>query len=103
MIINLVDKNENNIALRFSEFEGLDTIRIMANKVNWIWVDCFAKLPINSEIYLELKRLNYRLCLVSPDLQNRSNDIEIYKKYLTEQRIKFDAICVKSANINRWK
>ena len=89
--------------MRFSELEGLDTIRNMAGKVRWVWVDCFTKLPINHEIYSELNGLGYKLCLVSPDLVNRENEIESYKKYLADEGIKFDAICVKFKNVNSWK
>jgi hypothetical protein len=103
MIMNLVNRGENNIALRFSEFEGLDTIRNMAGKTKWIWVDCFTKLPINPDIYRELKTMNYKLCLVSPDLLNREADIKIYKEYLARTDIKFDAICTKYKNIDSWK
>jgi hypothetical protein len=103
MIVNLSKSGERNIALRFSEFEGLDTIRNMAGKVNWVWVDCFSKLPINRDIFIELKKLNYKLCLVSPDLLNRVEDISTYKKYFVSEGIEFDAICTKSQNINFWK
>ena len=38
-----------NIAIRFSEFEGLDTILNMKGKVKWVWVDCFTKNPLTKE------------------------------------------------------
>lgn len=102
-IVNLIKLGEKNISLRFSEFEGLDTIRNMAGKVNWVWVDCFTRLPINREVYQEMKSLNYKLCLVSPDLLNRSEDIANYKKHLTAEGIEFDAICTKYKNVSSWK
>ena len=49
MIYLLSKENEKNIALRFSEFEGLDTILNMENKVKWVWIDCFSKLPLDKE------------------------------------------------------
>ena len=66
MINLLSSKGEKNIALRFSELEGLDSIRLMSQKVNWIWIDCFTKLPITPKNYKIFKSLNYKLCLVSP-------------------------------------
>jgi hypothetical protein len=102
MINLLSSKGEKNIALRFSEFEGLDTIRLMSQKVDWIWIDCFTKLPITSENYKILKNLNYKLCLVSPELQNQNSKLEKYKMYLKKENIKFDAICSKLHNLNRW-
>jgi hypothetical protein len=102
-MINLLSlKGERNIALRFSEFEGIDTISLMSKKIEWIWVDCFTKLPISFKNYKTLKDLNYKLCLVSPELQNQDLKLELYKDYLQKENIIFDAICTKLHNIIRW-
>lgn len=102
MIYNLSKNGEKNVALRFSEFEGIDTIDAMKGKVNWLWVDCFTKLPIDSKLFSEFKDMRYKLCLVSPELQGRDDDIEDYKAYLNNNNIMFDAICTKAHNIKRW-
>lgn len=102
MIKLLSDKGEKNIALRFSELEGLDTIRNMAGKVDWVWVDCFTKLPITTVIYQELKALKYKLCLVSPELEGQSEKLEVYKRQIEDAGIRFDAICTKEYNVGRW-
>lgn len=103
MIFLLSKQGEHKIAMRFSEFEGLDSIFAMHGKVEWVWVDCFTQLPINKQNYALLKRLGYKLCLVSPELQGRDQDIEAYRDYLMREGIVFDAICTKSYNINRWQ
>ena len=103
MIWSLSNQGEKNIALRVSEMEGLDTARNMAGKVNWIWVDCFTRIPLSSTQVDELRSLGYKLCFVSPELQGRPQDIKIYQKVLEEQGIIFDAICTKSYNIDLWK
>ena len=60
----------------------------MAGKVDWVWVDCFSRLPITLKITRLLKSLNYRLCLVSPDLQRQDLLAEIHINYfLTEKNI----------------
>ena len=82
VIHSLCLKNEKNIALRFSEFEGIDTICSMSKKVDWIWVDCFTKLPITAQNYKLLKDHKYKLCLVSPELQDQDLKLESYKNYL---------------------
>ena len=103
-MIRLLSLNgEKKIALRFSEFEGLDVLRNMQNKLDWVWVDCFSKLPINQEIYQEIKKMGYKLCLVSPDLQGRVEDINKYSQCLIDNKIIFDAICVKLPNLNGWE
>lgn len=103
-MIYLLSKNgESNIALRFSEFEGMDTIRNMAGRVSWVWVDCFNQFPLEYKEYEEMKSLGYKLCLVSPELQGRDADIEAYKSICEARDIVFDAICTKTHNIVRWE
>jgi len=102
-MIYLLSKNgEKNIALRFSEFEGLDTILAMAGKVEWVWVDCFTKLPIDNYSYNLLREKGFKLCLVSPDLQGQGEKIDTYKKYLAKENIIFDAICTKVYHTEKW-
>jgi hypothetical protein len=103
MIYLLSNSGEKNIAIRFSEFEGLDTILSMSGKVEWVWVDCFSKLPINKENYKILKDNGFKICLVSPELQKQDDKLEEYKSYLTNNNIVFNAICTKSYNIYRWE
>lgn len=103
MIWLLSRQGEKNVALRISEVEGVDTARNMAGKIEWIWVDCFSKIPIGKEEYDALKKLGYKLCFVSPELEGRDWDIENYADQLKKQGMEFDAICTKSYNIERWK
>lgn len=103
MIWLLSGRGEKNTALRVSEAEGLDTARNMAGKCNWIWVDCFTRLPITKAEERELHGLGYRLCLVSPELQGREKDIRVYREQITREDIRFDAVCTKSYNIGLWK
>lgn len=102
MINALSQKGISNIALRFSEFEGSDTLEAMKGMVKWVWVDCFTRLPLDKNNYSFIKGMKYKLCLVSPELQGRSEDIEKYKAYLKEHDIVLDAICTKHYNISRW-
>jgi|TARA_Y100000310_G_scaffold101090_1_gene98994 hypothetical protein len=102
MIYLLSEQGEKNIALRFSEFEGLDTIINMRGKVNWVWVDCFTRMPIDRTSAKSLQSIGYKTCLVSPDLQGQPDDIEEYKSYIGIKKIFFDAVCVKNNNISKW-
>lgn len=102
MIYLLSKQGEHRVALRVSELEGLDTARNMAGKVDWIWVDCFSKIPIGKAEYDELKSLGYKLCFVSPELEGRAGDIEAYKKQLQLSDMVMDAVCTKQYNIPKW-
>lgn len=103
MIYLLSKLGEKRSAVRFSEIESIETVLLMADKVDWVWVDCFNQLPINTTSYHLLKEAGLKLCLVSPELQGRQEDIERYKCYLADQQIQFDAICTKYHNIEAWK
>ena len=103
MIKLLTDMGENNVALRFSELEGLDTIRNMAGRAKWVWVDCFTRLPIDRNSYQELKNLGYTLCMVSPELEAQPEKLEEYRDYLKTEEIVMDAICTKAYNIEKWR
>lgn len=103
MIKLLTDQKVKDIALRFSELEGLDTIRNMAGKADWVWVDCFTRLPLNEENYQELKSLGYKLCFVSPELEGQEERIPEYIEEIIKLGITFDAICTKSYHIADWK
>lgn len=102
MIFLLSNEGEKNIALRFSELEGLDTILSMKGKVKWVWVDCFTKLPIDNKNFQILKEAGFQLCLVSPELQKRESDLADYKDYLHREGVLFDAICTKVYNTSKW-
>ncbi len=103
MIHLLSQKGIYNTALRFSEYEGMDTIRNMSGNAEWVWVDCFTKCPLTKENYAELKQLNYKICIVSPELQGRQDDVEEYARELLSLGVTPDAICTKSYNIPLWK
>ena len=102
MIYQLSKNGEKNIALRFSEFEGIDTILAMTGKVEWVWVDCFTKLNFTAEDSKLLKKKGFKFCLVSPELQGQYEKISEYKQYLKSNEIQFDAICTKNINIELW-
>ena len=103
MIHQLSNENQRNMALRFSEYESIETILNMRNKVDWVWVDCFTKLPLTQENYQTLKKEGFKICLVSPELQDQEEKIKEYKNYLSKCGIQPDAVCSKRENFDMWK
>jgi hypothetical protein len=103
MIYQLMKRGETRIAMRFSEYESIDTVMKLEGIIEWIWVDCFTFLPISKDLYRTLKNCGFKLCLVSPELQGRPEDIVSYRDQLKEDDIVFDAICTKHANIATWQ
>ena len=102
MIHALSDEGETRIALRYSEFEGLDTVLAMKGRVDWVWVDCFTKLPLDRHACDVLRENNFRTCLVSPELQGREDDIIPYRDAINKLGIALDAVCTKKHNILKW-
>jgi len=102
MIYKLSQEGEKNIAIRFSEFESIESVLIMHDKINWVWIDCFTKNPLTVENYKLLKNYGFKLCFVSPELQQQPEKIEEYSNYFKSNNIKFDIICTKYNNIKKW-
>jgi hypothetical protein len=92
---------EHKCAVRVSEFESMETALNLSGRVDWIWLDCFTKFPIDGVQASQLKRAGFKLCLVSPELQGRDPTTQIpgLSALLEEQNIKPDAICTKRPDI----
>lgn len=88
---------ESRCAVRVSEYETVATALTLAGKVNWVWVDCFSRFPLDFDGAQVLKDAGFKLCLVSPELQGRDPDTEIAQlaALLREQGIQADAVCTK--------
>ena len=103
MIYNLNKIGEKNIAIRFSEYESVESVLLVKNMVKQVWIDCFNIFPLNKDIYTKLKDTNLKLCLVSPELQNYNIDyIFKFKQLLKNNNYILDGICTKIYNINKW-
>ena len=93
---------ESRCAVRVSEFETIDTALSLAGKVEWVWVDCFTKFPLDIDSAAQLKENGFKLCIVSPELQGRmeQSDTDIIVKAMTDAGVVPDAICTKFPE--RW-
>ncbi len=92
---------ERRCAVRVSEFENIETALTLTGKVDWVWVDCFTNFPLSREDAQRLKNSGFRLCLVSPELQGRSAEIEIPQlaRLLAGRGIEADAVCTKRPDL----
>jgi hypothetical protein len=99
MIRLLSGLGEKRIAVRFSEHEPLEAALALAGKVEWCWVDCFTRLPLNQTNYEKLKAA-FKLCAVSPELQGRpAASIAEYAQSL--EPFPVDAVCTKRPDL--WR
>lgn len=90
-----------NIAVRFSEEEPIQTVKNCINKIKYVWIDTFTKLPINKKNHSILKK--FHQSLVSPDRWNRAKDIHKYKKYLKKNNIKIDSVMTSKKYVKDWE
>lgn len=100
-LIRSANQGERRCAVRVSEFESVDTALTLANKVDWVWVDCFTRFPLDAADYQRLKDAEFRLCLVSPELQGRDAESGIaeMKSLLAQRDMQMDAVCTKRSDL----
>jgi hypothetical protein len=102
-LVKWANNGERNCSVRVSEYESLSTALTLAGKIDWAWVDCFTHFPLSFAEANLLQNSGFKICLVSPELQNRPFNLEIPRlaTYLKEHSIYPDAICTKNPEI--WK
>lgn len=93
MIRWLVAQGEHRIAVRFSEFEPAEMAVALAGQVDWLWADCFTRMPFDACTYERLRHA-FKICAVSPELQGRpAEQITSYCAQLRPYPV--DAVCTK--------
>lgn len=98
-LIKTIKNGCNKVAIRFSEYEPLEFVRLFEGKAEWIWVDCFTKNVLTPTVYHYLKQ-HFKICIVSPELQGHPLDwINDFKQSFANFEI--DAICTKQPDL--WK
>ena len=101
-LVNTIKKGEKRCAVRLSEYESINTVLSLKNKLNWVWIDFFTKFPLDFEVYKILKKHNFKLCIVSPELQGHTNSKCLdLKNYINSNEMYFDAVCTKK--IKFWE
>jgi hypothetical protein len=101
-VIRLSKKRERRLAVRYSEYESLDTVLLLADKVQWVWTDVFSSMPLTKEIAEKIRGAGLRICLVSPELQGQPDKIVHYRDELIGEGITIDAVCSKIWNRSTW-
>ncbi len=96
------DLNFKKVALRYSEYEGFETLTLMSHRADWVWIDCFHNNILTIENYVKLKSLGYKICVVSPELHGRPEQINIFIDFFKKNKILPDAVCAKLTYFNIW-
>ena len=97
MLRCLIRQGEKRVAVRFSEYEPIEMALAHEGKADWVWVDCFTRLPLTDRTYSQL-RTAFRICLVSPELQGHPLEwINRFADHLRDWPI--EAICTKRPDL----
>lgn len=100
--LSTIKKGESRCAVRLSEYESINTVLNLKGKLDWVWIDFFTKFPLDFKEYKTLKKNNFKLCIVSPELQGHQHSTCLeFKNLIKDQNMFFDAVCTKK--INFWK
>ena len=99
-LIKTLNNGEKRCAVRFSEYESINTVLKLKGLIDWVWIDYFNQFPLNSKSFEILKDNQFKLCIVSPELQGFSIEkcFEL-KEYIEKNKLKIDAVCTKNLEI----
>ena len=101
-LLKTIKSGEKRCAIRVSEFESIDSAYNLAGMIEWVWIDYFNQFPLNYDDFIGLKKLGYKICIVSPEIQGKeTREIYILKNFLVKNKIFPDAVCTKE--IDMWK
>ncbi len=100
-LLKTAARGERRCAVRVSEFESIDTALQLAGRIDWVWVDCFSRFPLDGMAAARLQQAGLRLCLVSPELQGReaATEIPALIALLQQEGIRPDAVCSKRCDL----
>ena len=99
-LLRTAKAGERRCAVRVSEYESIETALAVAALIDWVWVDCFARFPLDRSQAALLVQAGLKLCLVSPELQGRdATEIAPLRALLAELDVAPDAVCTKRPDL----
>ena len=90
----IINSKLKKASIRFSEFESIKTCMKLIGLVDWVLVDNFTGLP--SWGFNELRK-HFKLCVISPELFGRKQDIEMTRKIFKKNEV--DAVMVDNCSL----
>ena len=96
-MVKYINRGIKKFAVRFSEYESIQTCMNLSGKVEWVFVDNFTHLPVENDSFKTLGE-KFRICIVSPELLKR-DEVSDTKKIIG--RYPVDAVLTD--HTERWK
>jgi hypothetical protein len=100
-LVRMARQGEKRCAVRVSEYESVETALRFAGLLDWVWVDCFTRFPLAPVESARLVDAGFRLCLVSPELQGRTDPGEIaaLRALIAREGHRVAAVCTKRPDL----
>lgn len=100
-LVRTANRGERRCAVRVSEFESIDTALALAGRIDWVWVDCFTRFPLSATDAQRLRSAGFRFCLVSPELQGRTDPAEVaaMRRLIESLGVAVEAVCTKTPDL----
>ena len=94
-------KFNQNVSIRYSEYEPIETVNKFVKNIGWVWIDTFKTLPLSNKVKKTLNKFN--TCLVCPERWGRPKDIEKY--YIKMKKLNFfpNSIMTSKKYIKKWE
>lgn len=102
-LVRTANQGESRCAVRLSEYEPVETALALADKVQWVWVDCFTRFPLDGAAAARLHAAGMKICIASPELHGHTavEAIPTLRALLAAEGIVVDAVCTKQPL--RWQ
>ena len=94
------NKSLKSVAIRFSEYEHVETAKYFMGLFDWLWIDTPTVLPIKPE-HKEIIS-NYKTCIVCPERWGQAEKIQVYKKLLAQLQIQPDCVMTSMKYADLW-
>ena len=100
-VFSSLKTRNKNIAIRFSEYESIETVKSFKKQFKWIFIDTVTRLPINKKNLSTISK--FKSCLVCPERWGRKNDISKYKIFFKKLSYNPSAIMTNRKCIKLWE
>ena len=95
-LINTCKSGESRSSIRVSNYEIIENVHNFEGKIDWVWIDIFESIPLKKSDFINLNKLGFKTCLVSPELQGHGQSmLQIVQDFLKKENIYLDAVCTK--------
>ena len=82
VIISLIKKKIYNFAIRVSDYESFENVIKIKPYCKWIWLEIFKNIKITKSQKNFIKKNKIKICLVSPELHNKPQNLNKTKNYI---------------------